>query len=97
MSKNDMIDNLLEKWASDKEKLAKLEKRIEKYKKIASELMDEEDTDILSGSDYFLKKRKQTRSTITKNDVPSEIWNQYSRKFSFYAYYLSERSKNRDK
>jgi hypothetical protein len=85
------ISVLLEKWSKDKVKLAKLEERIEKYKKLAGKIMDERDKDNLSSSDYLLKRRTQTRSTISKSDVPIDVWKNYSRQVSFQAYYLVDK------
>lgn len=82
------IQALLAKWSKDKVRLAKLEERIEKYKTLAGKIMDERDKDILSSDEHLLKRRTQTRSTISKNDVPNDVWNRYSRKVSFQSYYL---------
>lgn len=82
------ISTLLEKWAHDKEKITKLEARIEKYKKIASKLMDKREDDTLTGREYLLTRRNQSRTTISKADVPSDVWIEYSRKISFQVFHL---------
>lgn len=82
------INTLLEKWSRDKEKISELEARIEKYKKIASKLLDNRSEDTLSSQGYLLTRRTQSRSTISKADVPADVWSDYSRKISFQTFHL---------
>ena len=51
--------------------------------------MNDTNKNILSSANYTLKKVDMSRSTISKNDVPSNIWNEYSKKSSFSSYYLN--------
>lgn len=84
------ISTLLEKWSEDKASLVEIEKRIEKYKRLANRIMNNQDTDKLSNTYYTLKRRELSRTTLTKQDVPNEIWKKYSRSVSYSAYYLTE-------
>lgn len=83
------IVNLLESWAEDKAELAIIEKRIEKYKKLATRIMDNTGTNNISSSNYTLRRSNMSRTTITKQDVPTQIWEKYARTCSYPAYYLS--------
>lgn len=83
------IVNLLQRWTEDKAELAEIEKRIEKYKKLASRIMDNTNTNSISASNYTLRRSNISRTTINKQDVPSIIWEKYSKTCSYPAYYLS--------
>ena len=85
------VDLLLQKWDEAKKQIADLEERITKYKKAADKLMEEDNT--LVGKNFSLTKRTMTRETITKRDVPSEVWSKYAKRVSFPAYYLSFKGK----
>jgi len=85
------IDDLLSRWNKDKERIVESERNIEKYKKLANKILDRKDEDTLSSSEFMLKRRTQTRTTISKADVPNEIWNKYSRKVSFQMFQLVEK------
>lgn len=92
MSNTD-ITTLLERWDKDKKKVAELETRIEKYKKLANKLMDKQGQDKLNSDEFTLKRRNQTRSMLTKSDVPADVWDEYSRTVTFQTFYLT-RNKN---
>lgn len=87
---DDDLDTVLRKWSKDKARLAELETRIEKYKKIVGKVLDKRETDTLEGTDYTLKRRQQTRTSISKVDVPPDVWSRYAKKVSYQAFFLSE-------
>jgi hypothetical protein len=89
ISAND-IEILLIKWHDAKEKIAELQKRVEKYKKLADKIMDVKGEDVVVTNDFTLRRRDMTRTTITKQDVPSDIWNEYCHKCTFKTYYLTQ-------
>lgn len=96
MNTND-TDELLEKWFKTKSEISLLEKKCDKYKRCAEKIMEELDKNTISSSNYTLKKVDMSRNTISKNDVPSEIWNKYSKKSSFSSYYLNSKTKKSPK
>lgn len=83
------MTTIMTKWSEDKKKIAEIEERIEKYKKIAGKYMDKERITSYSDSMYTLRRTTMSRSSITKNDVPENIWKQYSKSCSFPAFYLT--------
>lgn len=93
MSKmNDMdMATLLEKWSEDKAQISELEKRIDKYKKIADRIMNSRDTNVISSDLYTLKRTNMSRGTLTKQDIPDSVWKQYSKTCSYTAFYLSKK------
>ena len=76
------IDNLLENWYISKQELVSLEKKIEKYKKYAHMIMTDNDI-VLSNSKYTLTKRDMSRTILSKDDVPRDIWCKYSKNISY--------------
>ncbi len=91
------IDELLKHWQTTKEEMTILEKKCDKYKKLAEKMMIEQGTNILSSRDYTLTRRTLARDMLAKNDVPSEVWEKYSRKVSYPAFYLKSNSKRNTK
>lgn len=84
------IKKLLEHWFEAKNEIIKLEKKIEKYKCVANRVMNQQNTNILTDNNIKLKRKEISRTTISKQDVPKDMWNKYARSCSYKAYYLSE-------
>jgi hypothetical protein len=85
------INKLLEKWHDAKNEISELEKKCEKFKKYAEKIMNDKGDNEIFGDDYQLKRRNITKSTISKDDMPSELWDKYSRRITYKSYYLTER------
>jgi len=83
------ITTLLERWFETKAEITELEKKLEKYKRIANRAMDQQNTDTLSSNYYTLKRKNISRTTISKQDVPNDVWKTYAKTCSYPAYYLS--------
>jgi predicted RNase H-like nuclease (RuvC/YqgF family) len=83
------INNLLESWSNAKAEITKLEKKIEKYKRLANIIMDGQSENSVSSESFTLKRKELSRNTISKKDVPKDIWDKYSNTSSFSCYYLS--------
>ena len=92
---NDDIENLLDNWYLAKQEICKLEKKIEKYKTIAENLMNKEKNDIISSANYILQKKECNRSTIGKKDLPEDIWDRYSKELFYNAFYISKRNEKK--
>lgn len=88
------IDDLLSNWYKTKQEITLLEQKCEKYKKVAEKIMSQKEKDVLKSDSYSLKKIDIVRSTISKNDVPSDIWDKYSKKTSYSSYYLNTLDKD---
>ena len=89
---NDIAD-LLEHWTQTKKQIAELEADLEKYKRLATRIMSQNNTNLLTDGCYTLKKRNLSRETISRADLPKEIWKQYAKSFTYPAFYLSKKSK----
>ena len=88
------IDILLERWYDTKEKLSELENKLEKYKKYAEKIMNENDLQTLSNSKYTLARRNMSRNILSKDDVPFDVWNRYSRNIN-YNMFTIKKNKNK--
>lgn len=87
----DDVDILLNKWNETKEQISELEKKLEKYKRYAEKIMNETRSDELSNEIYVLTRRDMSRNTLSKDDVPSEIWTRYSRNIKYPMFTLRKR------
>lgn len=90
MATNEDIENLLISWHNAKEEMAELNKKCDRYKKLAEKIMASKDVTSLSSSSFKVSQRNSSITTMAKKDVPSEVWNKYSKKTEFKAYYLSK-------
>ena len=88
---NEDIDTLLEKWYETKQQIALLEKKCDKYKKYAEKIMNNSDISQLSNNLYTLTKREMSRDVLSKDDLPKEIWNKYSRNISYPMYLIKKK------
>ena len=77
------IDNLLDNWYKTKQEITLLEEKCEKYKKVSTKLMEQLEKKSLNSTSYSLKKIDIVKSTISKNDVPYDIWDTYSKKTKY--------------
>ena len=91
------LDGFLENWYETKQEITKLENKIEKYKRIARKMMDENETDLLHNSTYKLARKDGSRTTIGKDDLPEDIWNRYSKKTYFTSFYISKNTEKKKK
>lgn len=83
------LDTILEKWFEAKEKVGKLESRIEKYKAEIGKLMNAKDVDKISGQKYSVVRRRNTKTYVSKESLPPEIWKEYATKTSYDSFTLS--------
>ena len=89
------IEELLEYWNNAKKEIIVLEKKCDNYKKMVEKMMISQQTDKLDSKNFSVSKKILSRDILTKNDVPCDVWYQYSRKVSYPAYYLKEKSKKK--
>lgn len=88
---DDDISDLLDQWYTAKEDIATLEKSIEKYKKLAEKIMNTRDENIIKSGVYTLRRSNMSKMTISKRDVPENVWEKYAKKCTYPAYYLSKK------
>lgn len=85
------IDSLLEKWDFAKKKKALLEKDCERYKDAIERYMNKKDKDIISGENFIVSRRTNTRQQLSKHNVPPEIWKRYCTRYMYKSYHLKKK------
>ena len=93
-TQQDVIENLLERWSNAKSEIADLEIKIEKYKKLATKLLKQNNTNELVTKKYKLTRTELSRKTMCKADVPDQIWEKYSHSCTYPVYYIKSQTKN---
>ena len=84
------IDDLLEKWNAVNEDIRKAQRKVEKYKQAMNENMNQKNLDKIEGKEYAIHRRRITKLTVTKANLPKELWDRYSTRCTFDAYYLKK-------
>lgn len=86
--------DFLSKYIETKNKLKELEKKTEKYNKMIQEYMVKENMNSLihehDNQRYKFKKSIVSRDTISKKDLPVDIWDKYSKSSSYVMLHLSK-------
>tara|TARA_Y100000389_G_scaffold121621_1_gene119037 strand:- start:655 stop:918 length:264 start_codon:yes stop_codon:yes gene_type:complete len=85
------IDTLLEKWDSAKKEKSVLEKDCERYKDAIERYMNKKDKDIISGENFIVSRRTNTRQQLSKQNVPPEIWERYCTRYTYKSYHLKKK------
>lgn len=100
-SNNDNInmDDILTKFIETKSKIDELEKKHEKYRKMIEEYMMKEDLEKIEhynqvdGQKYKLKKMMMSRETISKKELPKDIWDKYCKSSTYSMIRLTKSKK----
>jgi hypothetical protein len=85
------INSLLDKWYEAKQEISSLEKKIEKYKMYVEDIMNKRNIDILSSDKIIVQRKEQNRTTISKKDLPSDIWDRYCKELFYNVFYISKK------
>ena len=80
------IEKDIEKYISIKEELSLLEKRAEKYKERIEKFMNQNNLNKIDNDKSFVTRTLTSRSTLSKQNVPKDIFEKYSTKTSYYVY-----------
>jgi hypothetical protein len=86
------INNLLDKWYEAKQEISSLEKKIEKYKLYVEDIMNKRNIDVLSSYKITVQRKEQNRTTISKKDLPSDIWDRYCKELFYNVFYISKKN-----
>lgn len=84
------IENILQKWDETRKKIEILEEKIKKYKSVIAKEMNKKDVDRLSAGGLIVTRRRNTRTYLSKDSVPAEIWKEYSTRTSYDAFFISK-------
>lgn len=70
------LDETIEKFIEVKERIAELEKKHERYREYIEKEMNKMDKDEITYQNYLIKKSVMKRETLSKKDVPRQIWDE---------------------
>ena len=85
------INTLLEKWDFAKKEKSELEKDCERYKDAIERHMNKKDKDIISGENFVVSRRTNTRQQLSKQNVPPDIWEKYCSRYTYKSYHLKKK------
>lgn len=88
---NDDIEQFLSSWYKIKQERSEMDKKLDKFKKVALKLMEENNENFLQSKKYVLTKKDSSRRTISRMKVPTEIWNTYSTKTTYNIFNIRKR------
>jgi hypothetical protein len=88
---------ILSEWYDTKKKLESLEEQITKFKSIISKEMNYKDINQLTDGGFTVSRRRISKSYLTKENVPSDIWNKYATKCSYDAFFLTREKVEKEK
>jgi len=87
------IDELIERWNTSREQSRELAKKEKKYRRLMEKIMDITGAQIIKGKELQVTRTTQNRRTISRADLPSDIFQQYSKLKTVDMYYIRECSK----
>ena len=87
------IKDLLNNWYKAKNEIAELEKKCDKYKKLAEKIMSLQGGTKLQSEYFTLTKRNMCRYQLSRQNVPQDIWQKYATKLKYPTYYLKKNKK----
>jgi hypothetical protein len=82
------IANILKKWDETRKKIDYLEEKLKKYKSEIAKQMNKQEVDKLSSGGFTVTRRRTTRTTLSKDNVPADIWKEYSTRCSYDTFFL---------
>lgn len=80
---SDIIASTLKKWYDIKKKQEIIDEKIKKYKAIITAEMNKKEIEKISRGEFSVSRRRQTRTSLSKESVSKNIWDQYSTKSHF--------------
>lgn len=84
------INSLIEKWSDTKKELSVIQAKLDKYKKTIHKIMDFYGKTNISNENNMIVRKNMSRTTITKRDLPEDIWEEYSKTINYSALYLKK-------
>lgn len=86
----DDVRTVLKKWHDTKEKMDILEEKLKKYKTKVGKIMNEKKVDKIEAGGFIVKRRHNTRTSLSRESVPADIWKEYATKSHFDVYTLTK-------
>lgn len=80
----------LRKWYDAKTQIDDLEKKIKGYKLIILKELNTKGVDKIKAGDITVSRRRTTRFHLSKENVPSHVWNDYAVRCSYDVFHLKK-------
>jgi hypothetical protein len=85
------LKETIEDWYQLKRRLNDLEKRIDQNRDKIIKYMDENNVDTVLTEDLIVKRIDTERESISKKDIPADLWSKYSKKTKSHMYRIQTR------
>ena len=84
------IKDRVTEWYKMKEQASFFEKKADKLRNEILEYMNEIKIDSILTTDYIVKKKEMTRESVTKKDLPEDIWKKYCKQLNYETLTIKE-------
>jgi cytochrome c-type biogenesis protein CcmH/NrfG len=84
------LDALLAKWHNAKQELSLAETNVKKYRDRINGVMDDKAKNELRTENFSVSRRTISKETVSKSDLPADIWGRYASKSVYTALYLKK-------
>ena len=84
------FEAVLRKWSEAKAAAAAAEKEVEECKSQVEVEMRKQGTDTIKTAAFEVTKRKQSRESCSKKDLPADVWAQYAKVSEFTVLALKQ-------
>lgn len=87
----DQIKEKVSEWYKMKEQAAFFEKKADKLRSDVMDYMKDINIDSIVTTDYIVKKKEMSRESVTKKDLPEDIWKKYCKQLNYETLTIKER------
>lgn len=85
------IENVLTKWYDAKQEINALEAKISKYRGMINREMNRQEVNKLISDNYTVTQSRISRLSISKNDIPEDLWHKYATRTTYPAFTVRRR------
>lgn len=85
------IEKIVEKYYSYRKEVNELEKKVQKYKEKLEGYMNGQEINNFDTDKYSVSRVNSSMTTVSKKDLPEDIWTRYCKRCKFYKYYIKEK------
>ncbi len=87
------IEELIEEYYLNKEKLKKYEDLVAYRKDKILDLMNDLDSDVIKSSKYTVQRKQFVTERLNKVDCPKDIWDEYAMRYESECLYIKPNEK----
>lgn len=87
----DQIKEKVSEWYKMKEQAAFFDKKADKLRNDIMSYMKDINIDSIVTTDYIVKKKELSRESVTKKDLPEDVWKQYCKRLNYETLTIKER------